>query len=88
MSPSEQCYVGLKPCGCLGMVVMEREPRAPDMVAKAIRDGWTVERVPDEVARHMKTRCQAHTPPASQDQMPGMEDVAVRPNEGRKSWTG
>lgn len=67
MSPSEHAYLGLKACGCLSMTVMEREPRAAEMVAEVIRKGGTVERVPEEAARHARVHCQAHMPPARQE---------------------
>ena len=56
----EQAYVSRKPCGCVGIVVMERHRRAPSMVAEAIKQGETVERRTVAEVRANPLRCEVH----------------------------
>ena len=88
MSEQEHAYVSRKPCGCIGIVIMEREHEAPKMVAAAMRRGETIERVvPGSIG---PARCEEHKRPAQHEvkaagaaMLPGLEDVPVRPEQGR-----
>jgi hypothetical protein len=88
MTETEQAYVSQRPCGCVGIVVMERTHETPKMVAAAIRRGEAVERWAVERVRSTPLRCDEHRAPsrlaAYQDAaLPGMEDVAAKPAERR-----
>lgn len=86
MNDPEQSYISLKPCGCVGIVIMEQDHEAPKMVAAAIKRGETVEHWPVERVRGTPPRCDEHRAPSRLTTyqavtLPGMEDVAERPTE-------
>ena len=56
-------YISKKPCGCLCMAVLDNPDHKRDVakeIAKAIRLGETVERVPTETVRTMDWKCPEH----------------------------
>lgn len=64
MAEEYQTYIARKPCGCLSMAVVDMPQYAKATareVAKAIRLGETVERVPTELVRTMAWKCAEHT---------------------------
>jgi len=57
-------YVARKPCGCFAMAVVDNPDHKRDVakeVAKAIRRGETVTRVPSEDVRTMDWECAEHS---------------------------
>ena len=57
-------YVARKPCGCLAMAVVDNPAHAKDTakeIAKAIRLGETVDRLPVEEVRAMPWKCSEHS---------------------------
>ena len=56
-------YMSRQPCGCLGMAVVDNPDHKRDVakeVAKAVRRGETVERVPTEDIRTTMWECPTH----------------------------
>lgn len=57
-------YLSRKPCGCLGMAVVDNPEHKRDVakeIAKAVRLGEIVERVPLEKVRRTMWRCPTHS---------------------------
>mgnify|MGYP001566260858 CR=1 FL=1 len=58
--PDEFAYVGIKPCGCMVFAMVDTPGREKDIakeVARCIRDGLKVERLPVERVRQEFKRC-------------------------------
>lgn len=56
-------YVSWKPCGCLAMAVVDEAEHAnlvATEVARAIRRGERIERLPVETVRTMDWKCESH----------------------------
>ena len=58
-----ETYIGVKPCGCLGMAVVDDPEHKKDMareVAKSLRRGEKVSRVSAQQVRDMPWVCPEH----------------------------
>ena len=63
MTTESETYIGVKPCGCLIMAIVDRPEHQKDVakeVAKAIREGLKVSRVPTQQVRDMPWECPLH----------------------------
>lgn len=61
----DMAYVGIKSCGCLGAAIVDNPNRKRDVareVAKCIRAGLALEKLPIETVRSMPWTCRAHSP--------------------------
>jgi hypothetical protein len=60
---SEWAYISRKPCGCLGIAVVDNPERrnfVATEVARAVRQGEIIERVKVEYVRKMDFYCPQH----------------------------
>ncbi len=59
------CYVGIKPCGCMVAWVYD-DPKYPKDVAKSVADfikrGYSVERANTDDVRHKLSKCKCAKP--------------------------
>ena len=62
------CYVGIKPCGCMVAWVHDTPEHQKDVaesVADFIKSGYSVERANTDEVRHKLGRCKCAKPPNS-----------------------
>lgn len=58
-----ETYIGLRPCGCLAMAIVDNLEHRKDVareVGKAIREGLNVQKVSTETVRTMPWKCKLH----------------------------
>lgn len=57
---AEMCYIATRPCGCVGMYMVEDAAHTQDgrkSISDALKKGYAIERVPHEQLRSMRTYC-------------------------------
>ena len=73
---SDMAYIARRPCGCIVIAIVDEPRHAKDTakdVAKAIRQGYAVERVTIEVVRAGPWECSVCRPPKTVAMFQGVQ---------------